>query len=133
LKFNPTNAMALLNKGRVCLQGGRKGEARQAFEAALRRDPGLGLAHVSLGLLESQEGHVENALEQWKKALEVDPHAREALFNLGVTLAQLGRADEARPYIERYAEGAPPTEAANVAQLRALLAAGSGRARSATP
>jgi arylsulfatase A-like enzyme/Tfp pilus assembly protein PilF len=127
LKFNPTNAMALLNKGRVCLQGGRKDQAREAFEAALRRDPALGLAHVSLGLLESQEGHVENALTEWRKALDVDPHAREALFNLGVTLVQLGRAAEARSYIERYVDGAPPTEAANAARLRALLAAGAGR------
>jgi arylsulfatase A-like enzyme/Tfp pilus assembly protein PilF len=127
LAFNPTNATALLSKGRACLQAGRKAEAREALAAALRRDPALGMAHVSLGFLESEDGHVENALAEWRKALEVDSHAYEALFNLGATLLRLGRAAEARPFIERYLREAPPTEAANAAQLRALLARAAGR------
>jgi tetratricopeptide (TPR) repeat protein len=127
LAIDPTNAMALLNKGRVSVQAGRLAEAREDFEAALRLDPSLGLAHVSLGLLASRSGRVEEALGEWKKALDVDPHAYEALFNLGATLLQLGRTAEARPYVDRYLRDAPPTEAANVAQLRGLLARAAGR------
>ncbi len=127
LVIDPTNAMALLNKGRVSVQAGRNAEAKEAFEAALRLDPSLGLAHVSLGLLASQGGRVEEALGEWRKALEVDPHAYEALFNLGATLLQLGRTAEARSYVERYLREAPPTEAANVAQLRGLLSRAAGR------
>jgi tetratricopeptide (TPR) repeat protein len=128
LGIDPTNAMALLNKGRVLVQAGRKGEAREAFEAALRLDSSLGLAHVSLGLLSMQGGRVEEALVEWRKALDVDPHAYEALFNLGATLLRLGRTSEARPYVERYLREAPSTEAANAAQLRGLLARATGRA-----
>ncbi|HVO11810.1 MAG TPA: sulfatase-like hydrolase/transferase [Vicinamibacteria bacterium] len=127
LEIDPTNAMALLNQGRVLIQAGRRAEAREAFEGALRLDPSFGLAHVSLGLLASQDGRIEEALGEWRKALELDPHAYEALFNLGATLLQLGRIAEARPYVERYLREAPPTEAANVAQLRGLLATAARR------
>jgi choline-sulfatase len=130
LAIDPTNAMALLNKGRICVQSGRSAEAREAFEAALRLDPALGLAHVSLGLLALQAGRTEEALEEWRKALETDPHAYEAMFNLGATLLRLGRVAEARPFIERYMGEAPPTEAANAAQLGALLARAEGRGAS---
>jgi len=123
LEFDPSNALAVLNRGRVLIQAGRTAEARAAFQRALQLDPSLGLAHVSLGLLASQDGRTEDALAEWRRALELDPRAYEALFDLAVTLLQQGRIAEARPYVERYLRDAPPTEAANVARLRSLARA----------
>jgi Tfp pilus assembly protein PilF len=81
--------------------------ARTAFEDALRLDPGLAMAHHSLGLLADKEGREGEALSHWRAALERDPGHVDALFRLGSALARRGRAEEARPYLEQFVARAP--------------------------
>jgi tetratricopeptide (TPR) repeat protein len=60
---------------------------------------------------------------QWREALEINPAFYDALFNLGTALYESGRRGEARAYLERFVNEAPPSRyAADISRLRELLA-----------
>jgi len=124
--LDPANADLLVNLATVHLLSGDAGRAAAAFEAALALDPGLPAAHNGLGVIAARGGRPEQAVAHWKRAAELDPRDYRTLFNLGATLRGLGRASEARPYLEAYLRAAPPQlERADVARVRAWLAGGS--------
>jgi cytochrome c-type biogenesis protein CcmH/NrfG len=55
--------------------------------------------------------------------VELDPREFDTLYNLGLTLVRQGRGAEARSYLERFAQSAPPVlYARDVARVRAWLA-----------
>ncbi len=57
-----------------------------------------------------------------EKAVRLDPRLFDALYNLGLALDDAGRGDEARPYLERFVNEAPPARyAPDIVQLRRLL------------
>lgn len=106
-QIDPTHAMTLVNIGTIYLMKRDLAEARRAFEAALALDPHLGRAHNSLGVVAAKAGHAAEAIQRWKQAVELGPHEWDTLYNLGLVLRRQGRSEEARPYLERFARGAP--------------------------
>lgn len=125
-RVDPSNALTLVNIGTVHLMSGDRGAARGAFESALEVDPGVARAHNSLGVMAMTDGRSEEAVERWKQAAALDPRDYQTLFNLGSTLRRLGRAAEARPYLEAYLREAPlALEARDMEQVRKWLSAGS--------
>ena len=40
--------------------------------------------------------------------MRLDPHLYDALYNLGTVLYDSGRRDDARPYLQRFVNEAPP-------------------------
>lgn len=70
-------------------------QARDAYERALRADPGYTDAHVNLGRLLHEENAPAAAEKHYRAALELDPQHEIAVFNLGVALEDLGRIDDA--------------------------------------
>lgn len=122
-KDDPTSAMVLVNTGTVHLMAGDLGPARRAFDAALALDADVARAHNGLGVVAAQEGRLEEAVAHWKEAGRLEPSDYQALFNLGTTLRRLGRADEARPYLDAYLLAAPAkAEAKDIARVRGWLA-----------
>ena len=102
---------------------GDPARARRSFEDALQIDPGLARAHNSLGVLAAREGRLDEAVELWKRAAALDPSDYQTLFNLGSTLRKLGRAPEARSYLEAYLREAPVAiEVRDMARVRTWLA-----------
>ena len=80
-------------------------------------------AHNALGVIAAETGHPEEAIAHWKRAVELNPREWDTLFNLGKLLRRQGRAAEARPYIERFVQTAPPSQyGADIRRLRASLA-----------
>ena len=71
---------------------GRGEEAREAYEAVLRRDPHLVGARINLGRLLHAAGRLGEAEALYRAALEQDPHSTIAGFNLGVVLEDQGKA-----------------------------------------
>jgi tetratricopeptide (TPR) repeat protein len=71
------------------------GEARDAYERAIKADPGHADAHVNLGRMLHEEGAPAAAQKHYRAALEADPQHETAAFNLGVALEDLGRIDDA--------------------------------------
>jgi tetratricopeptide (TPR) repeat protein len=71
---------------------GRGDEAREAYEAVLRRDPHLVGARINLGRLLHAAGRLGEAEALYRAALEQDPSSTIAGFNLGVVLEDQGKA-----------------------------------------
>ena len=90
-----------LNLGNVLKAGGRTDEAAEAYQAALRIDPGCGGAHYSLGNLRRAAGALEEAAACFERAVEAEPAHGDSLAALGQTLNALGRPAEALPFLER--------------------------------
>jgi Flp pilus assembly protein TadD len=72
-----------------------------------------------------QANRVEEAVRLWQRAVELDPRDYQTLFNLGATLRRLGRAEQARPYLEAYLREAPRAlEARDMQRVEAWLRGG---------
>jgi tetratricopeptide (TPR) repeat protein len=78
---------------------GRGAEARDAYEAALERDPKLVSARINLGRLMHAANRVTEAEALYRAALAQNPRSALAAFNLGVALEDQGAESAA---IEAY-------------------------------
>jgi tetratricopeptide (TPR) repeat protein len=108
---------------------GRGAEARDAYEAALERDPELVSARINLGRLMHAENRITEAEALYRAALAQDPRSALAAFNLGVALEDQGAADAAVDAYEK-ALGIEPNYADAHFNLSRLLEA-KGDARGA--
>ena len=68
------------------LQDDLPAEARGAYQESIRLRPTLIEAHVNLGLLHHNEGHLKQAETCYRRALRYQPALAIAHFNLGVVL-----------------------------------------------
>ncbi|CAM2152384.1 Glycosyltransferase 9 family protein [Pararobbsia alpina] len=93
--------LALANLGLIVAQDGRRDEAIEHYEAALRLEPGHLHALVRLGIALIELRRYENAVSVFDRALAASPLSIDALANRGVALRALGRFDDAREMYER--------------------------------
>jgi Flp pilus assembly protein TadD len=82
--------------------------AQEAFTRAVQNNPKSSRAHAGLGVAAMQSGNRDQAFEQWRRAVDLDPRNFDALYNLAAELVNAGRMSEARPYIDRFVNTAPP-------------------------
>jgi tetratricopeptide (TPR) repeat protein len=61
-------------------------------------------AHTFLGWTYSFQGRIEEAIEECKHAIQVDPDFGNPYNDIGVYLIDLGRPDEAVPWLEKAIE-----------------------------
>jgi choline-sulfatase len=123
LAENPSNVQALENIGTLELQRGNLANAKQALQRAAAIDPRSARAHNGLGVVAMRAGAADEAFAHWKRAVELAPGDFDTLFNLGTELDAAGRRDEARPFLEKFASEAPPSQyAPDIAKIRKLLA-----------
>jgi tetratricopeptide (TPR) repeat protein len=80
------------------IQLGRTGEAVAQFEAALRIDPGLAMAHYNLGVVAMGDNRPADAVAWFERALASRPDYAEAHNNLGVVLERSGRIADAEQH-----------------------------------
>jgi arylsulfatase A-like enzyme/Tfp pilus assembly protein PilF len=106
LAADPRSPQAHRNLGILLLGDGRMAEARRWLEKAVELDAGQAEAWNGLGVIQSRSGDAAGAVAAWRRAVEADPTLADAWYNLAGTLAGLGRQDEARVAIERYAAAA---------------------------
>ena len=80
------------------------------------------------------DGRRTEAIDAWTKAVALDPTDYDALFNLATQLVEAGRMAEARPYLQRFVDSAPPAfYARDIARLRAMLGRGDPPGRPRLP
>jgi tetratricopeptide (TPR) repeat protein len=79
------------------------------YRESLRLHP-TAEAHTFLGWTYSFQGRLDEAIEECKKAIAVDPDFGNPYNDIGAYLIQMGRPDEAIPWLER-ATGAARYEA----------------------
>ena len=57
---------------------------------------------------------MESAIEAWQQAVHLDPHYFPSMFALGALLGELGRYDEAKPYLQAALTQRPSDPAAEL-------------------
>ncbi|MCE9602418.1 MAG: sulfatase-like hydrolase/transferase [Gemmatimonadetes bacterium] len=112
----PGSSAPYENLGVLALQQGDLVAARQQFDRAVALAPTSSRAHAGVGAVAMQAGDQATAFAAWTRAVQLDAANFDALFSLGVNLSRVGRASEARPYLEQFQRTAPP--ALYGAQLR---------------
>ena len=122
LKIDPRNAMAMQNVGSVHLAAGRLDAAESAFTRTLEMNPTWAAAYTGLGAVRIERGDRAGAIDAWTRAVTLNPSDFDALFNLATELINAKRFDEARPFVQKFVDTAPPAEyRADIARLRAWL------------
>ncbi|MBI1735050.1 MAG: tetratricopeptide repeat protein [Candidatus Rokubacteria bacterium] len=82
----PEVLKGMLDAARQALAGGQYGQAIQAYQAILKRDPQNVDAMTHLGLIVAIGGHADTALETFDKTLAIDPNYGPALLYRGQVL-----------------------------------------------
>jgi protein O-mannosyl-transferase len=77
-------------------QQGKRSEAVDAFQAALRMDPGNAGLHGNLAFILLQQNDFEGARQHYEAYLTGHAGSAFVLTNLGMALQELGRIDEAK-------------------------------------
>jgi tetratricopeptide (TPR) repeat protein len=94
------NALAHIHLGLACERAGRRSEAIEHYEQAIRDDPGYApMALHGLGLVLAGDGRLSEAIERWEQALRLDPGSGPAHHDLGRALLAQGRVDEALEHL----------------------------------
>jgi Flp pilus assembly protein TadD len=96
----PAAADFHFNLGEMLREMGRYGEAREAFEAALKLVPTDVNALTRLGLSIAQAGAIEEGLRYCRRAIDLHPSDPIPRVVIGMILAQHGRTGEARACYE---------------------------------
>ena len=96
-----------VNLGIVHVKRGRLGEARRAYEGALRVGPWFVPAYVNLADLLRREGRDGEGESQLRRALLVDPGNPDVLHAMGLLHVRQRRTEEGVHELGRAAEAAP--------------------------
>ncbi len=122
LENDPDNPKSFEQLGLVELRLNHWAQARDRSRQALALNPKLPLAWNDLGVALFQLGDKAGALDAWQKAVDLQPDLWDALWNLGTEAAGLGRTEQARKALERFAAGAPPSRyGPDIEKARAFL------------
>lgn len=71
-------------------------DPRPMLQNALRLNPRLAPAHLTLGILDASSRNFSSAIEHFEKAIAIDPDLEEAHYRLAQVYRQTGEADKAR-------------------------------------
>ena len=93
-------AYALWERGYVLHLGGRYEEAVDSFRESIEVLP-TAEGHTFLGWSLSMLGRLEEAVAECHKAIALDPDYGNPYNDIGVYLIDLGRPDEAIPWLEK--------------------------------
>jgi len=118
----PDEVEAYNSLGVIYTRLGQHDRARAALRKVLELDPTSATAYENLAADELSAREVEAAVADLRRALDLAPRQWDALYNLALALEALGRHDEAKPYLDRFARDAPrPRYAREIAEFRKLL------------
>jgi len=93
-------AERLYNTGYLMTELGRYQEAIQLYRRSLEIQP-TAEAYTYLGWTLSHMGDYQHAIEEAEKAIRIDPDFGNPYNDIGVYLIELGKEDEAIPYLEK--------------------------------
>lgn len=74
---------------------GRREAARQQLQQITWRQPKNAWAHTYLGWLQTEQGHLDQAVGSWQKALSLDPNNAMAHWLIGQAHFRKGRSGQA--------------------------------------
>ena len=121
---NPKDSGAHLLYGTVLVATGKRTEARGQYSEAYKLDSNNLAALLSLGNLDSLEGHYQDAAGRYKTVLEKDPHNAAAMTALGQLAAVQGDKAEAIKQLKQAIAAAPKSTAPYIALVMVYSEAG---------
>lgn len=132
LRLAPENASIQTNYGNFLCRVNRTAEAEQLFQQAAqnRSYESPELAYFNAGVCLSRQGAPDRAEEYLRQALAVSPQFPPALFTLADLNQTQGRPQQARAFLQRYHDAAPPTAQSLALGLRIERALGDAKAAS---
>ena len=95
-RLNPDYVPAQLKLAESLLATGGWGESQRIYEAMLKANPGVALAHYGLGRLHSARGELKAAVESYGRACQLAPGFRATHYALGMAYRDLGETMKAR-------------------------------------
>lgn len=119
LELNPRYLEALIHRGLVLNELGRREEADESFRRAALADTGsvrglpapvaaqLANRHAELGQAYAEVGALDRAIEQYRRALELGPTFHDLRYRLARVLIEAGQALEAREELEQVVAARP--------------------------
>ena len=126
LSIYPRNAETHMWMGAVHLHMQDFAKAEASFGKALEINPGLTDVHNWLGVYWSRRGDRERAVDHYRRALADPAYPRisrsRVQFNLGRVLAEMGRYEDAIPYLSDASRGPVPSNDAAFRWIRLQLA-----------
>ena len=93
----PKGARQHFNYGAALQQSGRREEAEQQYQIALRFDPDYGKVHVNLANLLADEAKFDQAKEHFEEALRLEPRNADVRAAYAYLLERIGRTTEVEP------------------------------------
>ena len=69
---------AVYNQGVILWNAGKFAEAKEQFEAAVKADPNMAMAHYQLGMANLNLGQIPAARQAFEGYLKVDPNGPKA-------------------------------------------------------
>jgi len=121
---NPKDSGAHLLYGTALIAAGKRAEARAQYTEAYKLDSRNLAALLSLGNLDSLEGHYQDAAGHYKTVLEKDPHNAPAMTALGQLAAAQGDKAGAIKQLKQAIAAAPKSAPAYVALVMVYSEAG---------
>jgi Flp pilus assembly protein TadD len=93
--------------GLTCDAEGDRVKAQECYRRAANLAPGSWQTWFLIGREHRHLGHAEVAMVAYRRALEIAGEEADVLAELGSLLFEMGRLEEAFPYIERAAKACP--------------------------
>jgi arylsulfatase A-like enzyme/tetratricopeptide (TPR) repeat protein len=107
----------------ACLIGlGRLGEAETELNAILSTHPRFPVTHFNLGLLDEEEGHLDEARKAYATEVELQPNSAAARFNLANLLLRAGDIEGAEEQLTQLIKVQPAEPRGYLFLARARLA-----------
>jgi tetratricopeptide (TPR) repeat protein len=75
---------------------------KSLLEKAVHLDPKLGLAHLQLGILYSEQGDIPKAIAAYQRAIEASPQLEQAHYRLAQAYKRTGQTAKAHTEIQQY-------------------------------
>ena len=109
----------------ICLKAlGRTEDALEAYDEAVRTDPGLAAAHYNRGILLEQLADLEGARAAYERAAGLEPNYVEPVASLAWLDARAGKSAAAREHAQRALTLSPANVLARMALASAELQLG---------
>jgi Tfp pilus assembly protein PilF len=120
IELDPKNAIARQRLGGVLFRLGRTEDAFTSLTQAVKDNPALEPAGVSMAMLYSQKGDLKKAEEWFEYAQQAEPKSSRVHLARASWLLDHGRASAARPEVEEAVKLAPDSKESQ--RLRGLIA-----------
>ncbi len=117
LRYRPNDDKVLSNLGFIYFLRQQLDSAETVYRRSIAANPRFIDARRNLGAVMAMQGRFAEAIEQWKEGLKYEPENPTLLHYIGSAYKDMGKPEEAQPWLER-AEAARKAEEARKARRK---------------